>query len=313
MRVKPAPFEYHAPATLAEAVELLGRLDDAKVLAGGQSLVPALNMRLAQTEHLVDLGALTDPGLHDVTVTDRSVVVGALVTHADLERDEATARALPLLRETLHHVAHPAIRNRGTTVGSLVHADPNGEMPAILALTGGRVDVRSATGKRTIEAADLVVAPLESSLRPDEIAVRAHFDLPPAGTVDAYDEFARRSGDYALAGVAVRLWVAGGAVTGGRASFVSVTDLPDVLDLTPALRGVTVHGGPPELPEEAARAIGELVAGHVQPETDIHADAEYRRHLAVVLTRRVVLAALARVGDGVAQAQAQAQAPEGAA
>lgn len=285
--MKPAPFRYHAPRTVEEALTLLADLgDDAKVLAGGQSLVPLLNMRLVAPEHIVDIGRID--GLSSIHVTDDAVRVDALARHADVEHDEAAAAAVPLLRQAVVHVAHPAIRNRGTTVGSIAHADPSGEMPAVLALVGGSVEVASSRGTRTVDAADFFVATMEADLLPDEIVLAATFPRPPAGAVSAYDEFARRSGDYALAGVGTLLEVADGRIGAARLSFVSVTPTPDVLDVSDVLAGVEV--GP--LGDDVLRALEAAVGDHVEPEADIHASADYRRHLAGVLATRVVTQAL---------------------
>ena len=160
--MKPAPFVYHAPETLGEALAVLAEVGhDGKVLAGGQSLVPLLSMRLASPAHVVDINRL--PDLAYVTVGDDAVRVGALARHAQVERDAEAAVAQPLLREALRLVAHPVVRNRGTTVGSIVHADPAAEMPAVLALLGGEIEVASSAGRRMIAAVDLFVGPLEST------------------------------------------------------------------------------------------------------------------------------------------------------
>ena len=282
--MKPAPFSYHAPADLDEALALLSELGpEAKVLAGGQSLVPVLNMRLASPAHLVDLNRV--PGLDHVRVEHDAVVVGALVRHAQLLSHSAARTAQPLLRQALSWVAHPAIRHRGTTVGSIVHADPSGEMPAILAVTDGSVRLRSAGGERVVPAADFFVGPMESCVADDEIAVEVRFGRFPEGTRTGFTEIARRHGDYALAGVALAVRVDAGTVRSARAGYVSVSEVPGVLDLTPVLGGADVQdlrGG------RLADAVAEAVAGHVDPVDDIHASADYRRHLAVVQTQRLL-------------------------
>lgn len=284
--MKPAPFTYHAPADLDQALALLAELGpEAKVLAGGQSLVPVLNMRLAGPAHLIDINRIA--GLDEVRTEDAAVRVGALVRHAHLLSHSAARTAQPLLRQALRYVAHPVIRNRGTTLGSIVHADPSGEMPAVLALTDGSVRLRSASGERDVPAAEFFVGPMESSIAADELAVEAVFGRFPAGTRTGFTETARRHGDYALAGVALAVHVedgpGGGTVGQVRASFVSVTEVPDVLDLTPLLGGAPVV----DLAGLGA-AVGEAVAAHVDPVGDIHATADYRRHLAVVQTRRLL-------------------------
>lgn len=289
--MKPAPFTYHAPDSLEEAVGLLHELDPAaKVLAGGQSLIPLLNMRLATPEHLVDLTRL--PGLDRIDVTDHDVLVGALVTHRVLERSGPAHGAQPLLRRALAHVGHPAIRSHGTTVGSVAHADPNGEMPMILALTDGRVRVRSVRGERTVPASELFLGPLETSLAQDEILVEAAFGRLPDRARAGFAEYARRSGDYALAGVGLVLEVADGMLTGARAGFVSVTDTPCVLALDDAVAGLPVA--------QAARAAADVAAlaeAFVVPQDDIHATADYRRHLTAVLTRRLFTELTALPGE----------------
>lgn len=286
--MKPAPFTYHAPADLGQTLALLAELGpDAKVLAGGQSLVPVLNMRLAGPAHLVDINKVA--GLDGVVTEPDAVRVGALVRHAHLLSHSAARTAQPLLRQALRYVAHPVIRNRGTTVGSLVHADPSGEMPAVLALTDGSVLLRSASGQREVPAAEFFVGPMESAIADDELAVEAVFGRFPAGTRTGFTETARRHGDYALAGVALAVHVEDGpdgpTVGQARASFVSVTDVPDVLDLTPVLGGARAAAADIA---ELSDAVAEAVSAHVDPVQDIHATADYRRHLTVVQTQRLL-------------------------
>lgn len=287
--MKPAPFVYHAPRSVAEVVDVLARVGHVgKVLAGGQSLVPLLTMRLASPEHIIDIGGV--PGLDRIEIDERWVRVGALVRHRMLERHPEADAALPLLHQAVRHVAHPAIRARGTAVGSIVHADPAAELPAVFALTGGTVEAVSARGMREISASDLVLGPLETSLDPDELAVAVRFGRFAPGTRTAFVESARRSGDYALAGVAVAVEVGDdAAIRSARASFVSVTATPGVLDLTPVLLGMPSGAAIPD-------AADALVRDHVHPDGDIHASADYRRALVVELTRRALGATLAPGG-----------------
>ncbi|MDN5764258.1 MAG: FAD binding domain-containing protein [Humibacillus sp.] len=288
--MKPAPFEYHAPRSVEEAVAVLAEVGhDGKVLAGGQSLIPILNMRLASPGHLIDINHVT--GLDDIEITSDSVRVGALVRHSGLERSDSTHAALPLLRQAVVNVAHPAIRNRGTTVGSIAHADAAGEMPAVLALCDGTVEVVGPHGIREVGWQHFFLGALETVLAPDELAVATRFNRMPPGTGTAFAESARRSGDYALAGVAVRVTVSDGVVSAAAASFVSVTDVPSVLDLTPALGGRELaDAGFGSALDQAAEAVRE----HVAPETDIHASADYRRMLVAELTRRALPIAISR-------------------
>lgn len=278
--MKPSAFVHHAPRSVEEALAVLAEFGhDGKVLAGGQSLIPILNMRLAAPGHLVDINRVA--GLDTVEVTSDAVHIGALVRHAQLERHEGAFAHLPLLRQALVNVAHPVIRNRGTTVGSIAHADPAGEMPAVLALTSGYVDVASSRGTRTVAARDFFLGPLESCLAEDEMATGASFGRFPDGTGMAFAESTRRHGDYALAGVAAAVTVLDGLITSARASFVSVTPTPDVLDLSELLVG--------SAPEDCDWAkAAELAIEHVDPDTDIHASAEYRRMLVGVLIARVL-------------------------
>jgi carbon-monoxide dehydrogenase medium subunit len=266
--VKPAPFSYVRPASVAEALDALAGDGGSKVLAGGQSLVPLLSMRLAAPTLLVDINGL--PGLDHVTSSVDGVRIGALARHADVLADEEARRVQPLVAMALRHVAHATIRNRGTTVGSLVHADAAAEMPVVLKLLGGSVDVASSSARRTIAADDLFAGPLESTVAHDEIALEAFFPALPDGAGVAFDEVARRHGDYALCGAAA-------LVDDDRVSvgYLSVSDVPTVVDLS----GV------------AEPELGDAALEHLEPAEDIHASADYRAQLVRVLTRRVVRAA----------------------
>jgi carbon-monoxide dehydrogenase medium subunit len=295
--VKPPAFTYHRPTALGEALAVLAETGtDGKVLAGGQSLVPVLNMRLAAPAHLVDINRL--PDLAAVRADGTAVRVGALVRHADLERDGAAAAALPLLREATRHVAHPAIRNRGTTVGSLAHGDPAAEMPAVLALLGGHVELASTAGRRTVPAAEFFVGPLETAIRPGELAVAAVFPVPAGKTGTAWLELSRRLGDYALCGVGALVTVDDdNRVTNARVACCSVGPVPVVVEVTDAVAGRPGAGAD-------WTAAGALAAGKVDPDGDIHATAAYRRHLVGVLTARALrtataaAAAAGREGEG---------------
>ena len=275
--MKPAPFELVRPASLEEALEALAAGPDAKVLAGGQSLVPLLSMRLASPGLLVDINGIGS--LAYVRTSDDGVRVGALARHTDVLRDDVAARVQPLLRKALRLVAHPTIRNRGTTVGSIVHADASAEVPAVLALVEGHVTAASVRGHRDIPVSELFVGPMESSLRPDEVAVEAFFPALPAGTGTAVEEVARRHGDYALCGVAAA--VRPGATA--RVSYFSVCDVPTAVDVSPVLAD-----GPTE---RAVADAAELALEHLEPSEDIHATADYRRQLVRVLTARALRAA----------------------
>ena len=281
--MKPPAFAYHRPHSVAEAVQLLadlaGEPGGAKVLAGGQSLVPLMSMRLAAPGHLVDVNHI--PGLDTVETTAGGVRVGALARHAQVERDAAARSGVPLLSQALAHVAHPTIRNRGTTVGSLVHGDPAAEMTAVLALLGGSVEVVGPAGTREVAADDLFVGPMETSLSDTELAVAAHFPRTPNRSGSAFLELARRHGDYALCGVAAVVTLDPDlALTSVRAGLISVGPGPVVTDLGPAITG---SGGGVD-----SGRVRELLDAVIEPEDDIHATAAYRRHLAHVLTERAI-------------------------
>jgi carbon-monoxide dehydrogenase medium subunit len=279
--VKPAPFDYLRPGSLAEAGAALAEEPNAKVLAGGQSLVPLLSMRLAAPSLLVDINGL--PDLSGIEVADAGVRIGALARHAEVLASAGVRRVQPLVSLALSQVAHATIRNRGTTVGSIVHADAAAEMPVVLSLLRGSVDVASSAGTRTVAAADLFVGPLETSLHHDEIAVSAFFPALEEGAGVAFEEIARRHGDYALCGVAATVHVVDGAVVEARAGYLSVNEVPTVVDLTAALaRGVD---------DSTLAEAGEQALGSLEPLADIHATAAYRAQLVRVLTARVLRSA----------------------
>jgi aerobic carbon-monoxide dehydrogenase medium subunit len=243
-------------------------------------------MRLAAPAHIIDINRI--PDLAFVRVEDGGVRIGALARHADVEGDDAAFDALPLLRQALRLVAHPVIRNRGTTVGSLAHADPSGEMTAVLALTGGTVEVARQGATRSVGAEEFFVAPLESAVEPGEMAVSAHFPAPPPRTGTAFVEVARRHGDYAVCGLAAMLTLLDdGTVGQARAAYISVGPTPVVLDLTEALHGQKVA-------DADWASAGRLAQDQVDPEPDIHATADYRRHLVGVLTGRALREAAGR-------------------
>jgi len=276
--VKPAPFHFVRAQGLQHALEALAADPGAKVLAGGQSLVPLLSMRLAAPTTLVDINALPDLG--HVRVDDAGVHVGALARHADVLASSDVRRVQPLLSLALSHVAHATIRNRGTSVGSIVHADAAAELPMVLSLLGGSVTVASVGGTRTIEAADLFAGPLESTLHHDEIALEAFFPGLGPGEGVAFEEIARRHGDYALCGVGAVVRLDSDRIVAARAGYLSVCDVPTVVDLTSALEdGVSTS---------SADAASELALASLDPADDLHASTAYRSQLVRVLTARVL-------------------------
>lgn len=285
--MKPPPFVYHRPGYVDEALDTLAEVgSDGKILAGGQSLVPLMSMRLAAPAHLVDINGLSELG--DIRVGHDGVQVGATVRHAQLERNEAAFAAQPLLRQALTYVAHPTIRNRGTSVGSLAHADPAGELTAVLALLGGTVTVRNRAAERTVAAAEFFLGPLESAVRPDELATSAFFPGLPPNSGSAWTEVSRRNGDYAICGVGALVTLDhDGRIAAARLGLISVGPTPVIVDVSESLVGQPAHSASFI---EAARHVTDAV----DPEPDIHATAEYRRHLAGVLTGRALADATER-------------------
>ena len=250
--MKPPPFEYHAPATIDDACSLLASLEDAKILAGGQSLVPLLNFRLARPAHLVDINRLA--GLDRIYERDGGVAIQALARQAAVEDSELVARVCPLLNAAVRLVAHRVIRNRGTVCGSLAHADPASELPAVLLALGGHVVARSARGERVIKSGQLFQGVLETALAPDELLAEAWF--PASAEPFAIVEESRRHGDFALAGV-VR--------AGERLALFGVAPTPVLADPRDAVKGL-------------------------QPSGDLEATPEFRLHLVRVLTEKAFAA-----------------------
>lgn len=287
--MKPAPFAYAAPATLDEALMLLSEHgDEAKVLAGGQSLMPVLNFRLARPSMLVDINRLE--GLGTFRIEDGLLQVGATTRQRTLERWAAGQPSWALLRDTLALVGHTAIRSRGTVGGSLAHADPASELPALLlCLDGSVVARRRDGGAREIAAADFLLGPLTTALDPTELLTEVCIPLPPPGAGTSVQEVSRRHGDFALVGVAA-LGVVGadGRVIDARLALFGAG--PTAMRAHAAERAL--RGQPPT--PDALRAAAALVEQDISPESDLHATAAYRRQVAGVLAERALTQALAR-------------------
>lgn len=279
--MKPAPFDYVVPRTVSEAVRALAEAgEDAKVLAGGQSLVPLLNFRLARPTLLVDLNRVAE--LAYVEERDGGWSIGAMTRQATLERHGAITGAFPLLAEALGWVGHRAIRSRGTFGGSLAHADPAAELPAVSVCLDARLTVRGPRGARVVRAEDFFQGYLTTALDADEMLVDSW--LPPSGraTGQAWTEFARRHGDFALVGVGVSLSLADSdRVASARIVLAGVGGCPFRAREAETL----LVGGPLE---ERIRAAADAVRSAIDPDSDIHATKEYRAHLAGVLTERAV-------------------------
>jgi carbon-monoxide dehydrogenase medium subunit len=295
--VKPPPFTYHRPRTRDEVDGLLGELGgDAKVLAGGQSLIPILNMRLSSPGHLVDLNHLAgEPG--EPTSDDGFVCMGPLVRQSVVEHSALVAKRVPLLTETMEFVAHPAIRNRGTVVGSIAHADPAAELPSVLAVLGGEIIARSSKGKRTIGAGDCFTGPLENSLTDAEWVEEVRLPVAGDGQGFSFVEFARRSGDYALCGVAATAARTSDHLTTIALGYLGMGDVPVRIELEP-LEDAAVEGG------ELEDAVSEIVEHRLDPAEDIHASVAFRAHLARRLGVRAARCASARAGEPLGERSA---------
>jgi carbon-monoxide dehydrogenase medium subunit len=291
-RMKPAPFSYAAPTTLEEALTLLHEYGDtAKLLAGGQSLVPMMNFRLARPEYVIDLNRVA--GLDYLTERDGALAVGAMTRQRSLERSDLVRQRYPLLLEAAKLIGHTAIRNRGTVGGSLAHADPAAELPAVLLAHGGSVQVQGPRGRRDIPAEELFVTYFTTTLEADEILTEVRFPRWPEGTGWCFMEESRRHGDFAMVGTAALLALDANrrctrvavALTGVGGAPYRVSEAADML---------VGHEVDAERIADVARAAAE----GVDPEGDIHASADFRRHLSGVLTRRALHRALERAVEG---------------
>lgn len=291
--MKPPRFDYHAPRSVEEALDVLARYEgEAKVLAGGQSLMPLLNFRLSRPAALVDLNRI--PTLAYVREVDGHVHLGAMTRQRTIEFSPVVAQRLPLLAEATRWVGHLPIRTRGTIGGSIAHADPSAEYPAVLAALEGEVVARGPRGERVLTARDLFQTYLTTSLAPDEILTEIRLPAVPAGAGWAFEEFARRHGDFAIVGIAALLVLQGGRCLRARLATAGAGPVP--LRLRAAEEVLEREGIGDAAIDAAARGASELV----EPDSDIHASADYRRHLAGVLTgralRRAVAGALAASG-----------------
>jgi len=286
--MKPAPFDYHAPRQLKEAAELLASLPNAKILAGGQSLVPMLNFRYVIVDHLVDLGGVDD--LRGIAVGDGRLRIGAMMRQRELETSSEVARHCPLLREALRHVGHRQTRNRGTIGGSLAHADPAAELPAVCAAYDAVVHVASVRGLRAVPFGEFSTGYLTTALLADEMIAAIDVPVWRLGHGYGFHEFARRQGDFALAGAAALLDVGAAHVVRRAALAVfGVAERPVRLAAAEAaLTGRAVDG--------AALEAAAAAAWSIAPMSDSHAGGDYRRHLAQVLSARALADAARRAG-----------------
>jgi CO/xanthine dehydrogenase FAD-binding subunit len=258
--------------------------DRAKVLAGGQSLVALMNLRLAAPEIVVDIGRCDE--LRYVRPETSSLAVGALTTQATIEADDSLAESCPLLAEAVRFIGHPAIRNRGTVGGSIAHADPAAELPIVLAALDGEVTIQSSSGERRVPAADFFLSFLMTAAQPDELVSEVSFPTATAGTGYAFEEFARRPGDFALVSVGCCVEHDGDIVSAAKVVLGGVGPTPVAVE---GLDGVVGQSC-----ARAAATAGAAVAAHITPLADIHATPDYRRHLARALTERAIRRATTR-------------------
>jgi carbon-monoxide dehydrogenase medium subunit len=285
--MKLPPVEYACPATINEAVALLAAHNgDAKALAGGQSLVPMMAFRVAQPSLLVDLRKL--PGLRDIKIGAEGVRLGAMVRWRDILDDARLATAHPLLQHAISHVAHYQIRNRGTVGGSLAHADPAAEMPCIAQTCDAEISVAGKAGPRIIKAADFFLGALTTALKPDEIITEVHLPAWPAARRWGFQEFSRRRGDFALAGIALYYDENGGKASDSHIGVFGVGDRQK--RLTPAEAALNGNA----VDEAIMAKVGEAASASVEAQEDIHASAAYRASLTGTMTERALKAAAAR-------------------
>jgi aerobic carbon-monoxide dehydrogenase medium subunit len=291
--MKPAPFDYHAPRQLKEAADLLATLSNAKIIAGGQSLVPMMNFRYVVVDHLVDLGGIED--LRGIAVGDGRLRIGAMMRQRELEESPEIARYCPLMAEALRYVGHRQTRNRGTIGGSLAHADPAAELPAICAAYDAEVLLASVRGIRAMPFRNFTAGFMATVLAPDEMIAAIDLPIWRQGHGHGFHEFARRHGDFALAGAAALLDIgAGNIVRQAALALCGVAATP--------IRVEAAEGRLIGQPLDAALIRSAAAAARqVEPISDIHASGDYRRHLAQVLTLRALTDAARRAGVEVSR------------
>ena len=286
--MKNPPFNYHRPETLDETLVLLAEYgDEAKILAGGQSLLPVMALRLGRPEHVIDIGALQ--GLDHITI-DNGVSIGALVRHAQAEKSAEIAEHAPVVAAAMPHVGHRAIRNRGTVVGSIAHADAAAEMPAVCLVTYAQMTISSATGVRSVAASDFFQGYFTTALEPHEMLTSVEFPSwsPTAGGTVV--EVSRRHGDYAMVGLACAIDAPEGVIANAALAFFGVAN---TAVRVPEAEAILVG----QAPNDAAfAAAANAVSDALEPDSDIHATASYRRHIAAVLTRKGLAAAAHKIG-----------------
>jgi carbon-monoxide dehydrogenase medium subunit len=281
--VKPAPFDYHAPETVGEVAELLATLEDAKLLAGGQSLIPLLALRLARFRHLVDLGRVEE--LRGIDRTNGVVTIGAMTTDSDIETSEVVRDWVPLVAKATPLIGHFQIRNRGTLGGSMAHADPAAEYPAVAAALDATMVLSSASGSRRLPAADFFEGTFTTAIAEDEILTAVEFPIWPGASGFGAYEVARRHGDFAIVGAMAGVQVDGSRVMKATLGLFAVAGTPHrASEAEAALIGSSIDSV--DLAE-----VGRLAASDLDPPNDVHASASYRRRIAGVVVERALGAA----------------------
>jgi CO/xanthine dehydrogenase FAD-binding subunit len=291
--MKPAPFKYIATTSLEHALSLKAEHgDDAKFLAGGQSLMPAMNFRLARPAVIIDINGIGD--IAGIRPSGTAMRVGPLTRYRTLQRDAAFAGTFPLIREALPHIAHPQIRNRGTIGGNLSHADPASELPAIVVALNARFRLQAANRERWVEASQFFVGALTTDLQPDEILAEIELPLPRPRTGACFMEIARRRGDFAIVGLAATMTLGErDQCTDVRLVFCGAGETPIDASAT-AAKSLTGHA-----PAEAAiLEVASAVQTMIDPAGSVHASADYQRHISGVLTERALATAHQRARDG---------------
>ena len=288
--MKPARFDYFAPTEIQEAVSLLEEYgDNAKVLAGGQSLMPLLNMRLSRPSVIVDINRIDEMAYVEEN-PDGGLRIGALTRQRTLERLPLVKERIPLLAAAIPYIGHFQIRNRGTVGGSIAHADPSGELPAMSVALGAEFILTGTAGQRTVKVEDFFLTYFTTALEPTELFTEIRIPPWPSGAGWGFEEVSRRQGDFALAGVAATVQLDGnGTCTNASIAVFGVGDTPVRADRAEdALSGRRIDA-------KALEEMAKLVSEDLEPDSDIHASAEYRKEVGGVMARRAVQAALARV------------------
>ena len=289
--MKPAPFEYHAPTSLEQALEFKARYgDDAKLLGGGQSLVPAMNFRIMQPSMLVDLNRMDE--LSYIHEAGDVIRIGSMSRERHLEFDALIEKHAPLLHEAVPFIAHPQIRNRGTIGGSIVNADPAAELPVLMLALSARLKAKNASAERWIDARDFFVGMFTTALEPDEILVEIEVPFMPTNTGWSFMEVAPRAGDYALMGVAVQVMLGEtGKCQQAKLVYLNAGEGPiDAQEAAQLLQGETITDA---LMEDVALHASEK---EITPFGNVHTSPEFQRHLAKVLTKKTLKQAIQRAG-----------------